>query len=895
MNPVVERKLRALYDLIDARQYKKALKQCNAQLQKSPQQMLYAVKALILQRLGDTQECLEILEGIHEPKEPPLVDLMVLIYRGLNMNSKVTQLHKQSFESSPNRETGELLFNSYAADYNFSEQHSLALKLFKNFGDLKYGQWAVESMCLSAMKNPAEKKVLDIAGLFLQKIKQNPQYKITQETLKVELKIEELKGNFQKGLKLLEDHGSVLETSEKLHAELTFHKLSNEPLSLIQAYHRILSLNLSEETSAMIWDCYVGYVEFCVELAKNTEFRVEDLDCEQLSELFRSPQEALESGKLLQECYSNLKYSKKAIAGQTVTVRNLKRTCSLAELEFIKALIQKKVNLNLTEKLKSKLVKYLSKYYDIPSTVEDLKVYILLLNSEETKALLQGLESMNLDSVESLDEIRRVVTYWKLKYRLGLLEDWEDFKRVLKVYTDSLKVEAEPKKGEHKVGDPLVLIASGYLSRKSDFKNLDWKAVASLALLDLGVNNSPFNYFEKLELISLYKAAGFLKPVLALYSTLDIKSVQHETLGFLVFDQLNEFRLWKTELLEECNSVENFQRYSALDLADSTQKAFTHHNILQVYDFYLFKDKVQNSYLSELAFLSKLFLRIYKDVKNETWEALKNSLKDLERTEGAFNELSDTSVLKDYQPFSNPETPRNLYGRWSNLSLVQLEKLSLSLAYYLYSGNTEQSDLTLGLIKEKVQSLSEEGILKTGYELIGLVCEICTLAKCQNFEEFNSKTQAYLEKLTEVQSFVQSQQLQDNFQLERLQNYMFLTNTVYLFWLVFSQLISQTIPKPSRRHKKKPQEAPQHFTAANSKWSELLQSIKEALNELKTKTLNSFQEELDLTYTQEIEALLPQLSTLDFRNKLKEERKKLFDLLSTEVSVFQKIGTSLFS
>lgn len=104
-----------------------------------------------------------------------------------------------------------------------------------------------------------------------------------------------------------------------------------------------------------------------------------------------------------------------------------------------------------------------------------------------------------------------------------------DIDEVVSIYQSSISLESDPKKGEHRIADPIIMILSRFLS-----------VYLAISLLEYGLSKSPFNYFFKVELVSLYKKAGCFRSIIEIYSNMDIKSIQHESLGYLVFDVFND-------------------------------------------------------------------------------------------------------------------------------------------------------------------------------------------------------------------------------------------------------------------------------------------------------------------------------------------------------------------
>lgn len=79
-------------------------------------------------------------------------------------------------------------------------------------------------------------------------------------------------------------------------------------------------------------------------------------------------------------------------------------------------------------------------------------------------------------------------------------------------------------KGEHRLLNILNALCCVFV----EDENMVWQC---LGLLQEGLSNSPSNAQFKLLLLLLYCRLGAFEPVVDLYSSLDAKHVQHDTIG----------------------------------------------------------------------------------------------------------------------------------------------------------------------------------------------------------------------------------------------------------------------------------------------------------------------------------------------------------------------------
>lgn len=73
-----------------------------------------------------------------------------------------------------------------------------------------------------------------------------------------------------------------------------------------------------------------------------------------------------------------------------------------------------------------------------------------------------------------------------------------------------------------------------------------------LTLLEEGLSHSPSNAQFKLLLIRIYCRLGAFEPVAELYSSLDAKHIQHDTIGWVVYTENN----WLWFEIFSCRSYE---------------------------------------------------------------------------------------------------------------------------------------------------------------------------------------------------------------------------------------------------------------------------------------------------------------------------------------------------
>lgn len=152
----LERKLQPIYDAIDSRSYKNALKHTDAALKKYPgNQLLSALRAFALQRTGKSDEALVTLQSIVDkgPESERVLHTMTFTYRAAGKPEAIAPAYAIAAEKHPqDLEILKGLFGAYAKDLNFVKQQQIALKLAKAAPEEadKYSWWAIVSLALQA-------------------------------------------------------------------------------------------------------------------------------------------------------------------------------------------------------------------------------------------------------------------------------------------------------------------------------------------------------------------------------------------------------------------------------------------------------------------------------------------------------------------------------------------------------------------------------------------------------------------------------------------------------------------------------------------------------------------------------------------------------------------------
>lgn len=161
----LHRKLEPIYEMIDSRNNKAALKAIAQLLSKYPGlQIGRVLKGIVLQRMGKSAEGYELCEEVRleEPEDDTVLNTLSLFYKNTGRRAETIAMFEVASERSPkNVDYLQLLFGAYARDFAFVKQQQCAMKLYRLTNDPKHIMWAVCGMLLQSRDNP---KLLQLAA-----------------------------------------------------------------------------------------------------------------------------------------------------------------------------------------------------------------------------------------------------------------------------------------------------------------------------------------------------------------------------------------------------------------------------------------------------------------------------------------------------------------------------------------------------------------------------------------------------------------------------------------------------------------------------------------------------------------------------------------------------------
>ena len=129
------RKLRTIYDALDAHNFKQSLKLCDAALKKAADtSMVKALKAVTLERMGRTEEGLKLARDVASALAPPaddhLLSTLNIVFKATGHSAEGAAAYASAFEQEPkNEELGASLFGAWLREREYAKAQQLMMKM----------------------------------------------------------------------------------------------------------------------------------------------------------------------------------------------------------------------------------------------------------------------------------------------------------------------------------------------------------------------------------------------------------------------------------------------------------------------------------------------------------------------------------------------------------------------------------------------------------------------------------------------------------------------------------------------------------------------------------------------------------------------------------------------
>uniref|UniRef100_A0AAR2K431 N-alpha-acetyltransferase 25, NatB auxiliary subunit n=1 Tax=Pygocentrus nattereri TaxID=42514 RepID=A0AAR2K431_PYGNA len=539
-----DRRLRPIYDYLDNGNNKMAIQQADKLLKKHRDlHCAKVLKAIGLQRTGKQDEAFTLAQEVAnlEPTDDNSLQALTILYREMHRPELVTKLYEAAVRKVPtSEEYHSHLFMAYARVGEYKKMQQAGMALYKIVPKNPYYFWSVMSLVMQAISAQDEKlshtMFLPLAERMVEKM-------VKEEKIEAEAEV-------QLYFMILERLGKYVEALEVVRGQLG-EKLTSELQSrenkCMLLYHQLKHWPECNALSCKLllknpddWQFYLSYFDSLFHLIDQSWTPPEEGDHCTEGEVHCSVSQAIS-------------FVEERLAAEEAKESRPLRGPYLARLELIRRLRQRSCSeeQQLGEPLEL-MFQYFVKFGDKPCCITDLKVFLELLMPDQYVQFINRLtEAVPLGEAGEDDvalpgdtrALQRHLCVAQLGRCLGLQHALDtDGKlaliRELKIhYHHGLQFGKNCLKTELQFSDMYCLMAAHVyvdLWMETGNEQMLWQC---LGLLEEGLSHSPSNAQFKLLLLLLFCRLGAFEPVVDLYSSLDAKHVQHDTIGQLFHRQ----------------------------------------------------------------------------------------------------------------------------------------------------------------------------------------------------------------------------------------------------------------------------------------------------------------------------------------------------------------------
>ncbi|RXM91230.1 N-alpha-acetyltransferase 25, NatB auxiliary subunit [Acipenser ruthenus] len=502
------------------------------------------LKAIGLQRTGKQDEAFTLAQEVTalEPTDDNSLQALTILYREMHRPELVTKLYEVAVKKVPSSEEYHShLFMAYARVGEYKKMQQAGMALYKIVPKNPYYFWSVMSLVMQAISARDEKlsktMFLPLAERMVAKMVKEEKIEAEAEVQLYFMILERL-GKYVEALEVV--RGKLGDgtrcVSEKLTSELQSRE--NKCMALYKKLDRWPECNaLSRKlllTNPDDWQFFLSYFD--------SLFHVID-------ESWSPPEEGEHSleGEVESSVAQAIKFVLDRISAEETKGSRQLRGPYLARLELIQRLRQRgspeEKELGEPHEL---MFQYFEKFGDKPCCISDLKIFLdLLAPDQHVQFINRVMETVPLTAPAEgaiplpadTKALQRHLCVVQLARSLGLHHAMDREHKLSLIhelktrYRHGLEFGKSSLKTELQYSDVYCLLAAHVLIDMWAETGEEWSLWQCLGLLEEGLIQSPSNAQFKLLLILIFCRLGAFEPVVDLYSSLDAKHVQHDTIG----------------------------------------------------------------------------------------------------------------------------------------------------------------------------------------------------------------------------------------------------------------------------------------------------------------------------------------------------------------------------
>ncbi|KAJ7309828.1 hypothetical protein JRQ81_007899 [Phrynocephalus forsythii] len=640
-----DRRLRPIYDYLDNGNNKMAIQQADKLLKKHKDlHCAKVLKAIGLQRTGKQDEAFTLAQEVAalEPTDDNSLQALTILYREMHRPELVTKLYEAAVKKIPNSEEYHShLFMAYARVGEYKKMQQIVPKN-------PYYFWSVMSLIMQSISAQDEKlsktMFLPLAERMVEKMVKEDKIEAEAEVELYYMILERLE-KYQEALdvvrgKLGEKLTSELQSRENKCMEM-YRKLGKWPECNALA-RRLLLKNPDD------WQFYMVYFDSIFQL---------------IDAAWTPPNEGEHSleGEVHHTTGQAVAFIEQRIAEESGSPRPL-RGPYLARLELIRRLQSRGCSeehaLGDPEEL---MFQYFKRFGDKPCCFTDLKVFVELLPSTQYTKFLNRLlgviplsapsegEAALPASIKALQQHLCVAQLTRLlglhhamdrTQKLGAIQD------LMSRYRHGLDFGKSCLKTELQFSDYYCLLAAHLLLDiwlEAGEESAAWHC---LTFLEEGLSHSPSNAQFKLLLMRIYCMLGAFEPVVELYTSLDAKHIQHDTIGYLLTRYAPAFGHYAAAS-QSCNFALRFFHSNQKDTSEYIIQAYKYGAFEKIPEFIAFRSRLNSSLHFAQVRTERMLLDLFleADISTCLEESIKSMSLSPEEDDIPWNDLQDNRDL----------------------------------------------------------------------------------------------------------------------------------------------------------------------------------------------------------------------------------------------------------
>ncbi|KAF8928733.1 N-alpha-acetyltransferase 25, NatB auxiliary subunit, partial [Haplosporangium bisporale] len=296
--------------------------------------------------------------------------------------------------------------------------------------------------------------------------------------------------------------------------------------------------------------------------------------------------------------------------------KNPKRGPFLAQIELEKR-VQEKIG-NNKDKVMDLLISYFNIFGSKTCCFEDLSSYIANLTKEDSLDFCKRLRDTHGEKAETVKQICIQINITRFEHFVGLhsglssTEITNIVNKLWKLYEDALPFGKDLEETERQYGDDYAIMAAHLLISLHKQTKSYFPLLTAVFMMEHALNASKHNYQLKLVLIRVYELLGAFSCATAIYNTMGIKHVQHDTLSHFITDRAVSFGQFNDALNQLYGAHEIYHSNEA-ETPEMILQAYKYSTFSKMQEFIEFQSRLENSLQKMIADRELIRLELLKE------------------------------------------------------------------------------------------------------------------------------------------------------------------------------------------------------------------------------------------------------------------------------------------